>query len=126
MSEQTTETPTPEAPAPDPHATYEDFKKIRLITARVMAAEAVEGADKLLRLTLDDGKRQDRTIVSGIRKSFAPEDMVGRMICIVDNLKPRKIFGIMSEGMIMAANHPDGHIVLIAPAAELPPGAEIS
>jgi methionyl-tRNA synthetase len=52
--------------------------------------------------------------------------MVGRTICIVDNLKPRKIFGIMSEGMILAANHPDGAIVLIAPASDLPPGAEIS
>lgn len=124
MSEQTAETTA--APPEPQHATYEDFKKVRLITAKVMAAEAVEGADKLLRLTLDDGRRQDRTIVSGIRKSFAPEDMVGRMICIVDNLKPRKIFGIMSEGMILAANHPDGAIVLIAPAGELPPGAEIS
>ncbi|GMU56569.1 MAG: hypothetical protein AMXMBFR33_57150 [Candidatus Xenobia bacterium] len=127
MTEQTAETPSAPAPPPEPvHATYEDFKKVRLITARVVAAEAVEGADKLLRLTLDDGKRQDRTIVSGIRKSFAPEDMVGRTICIVDNLKPRKIFNIMSEGMILAANHPDGSIVLMAPSAELPPGAEIS
>ncbi|MEW6280182.1 MAG: methionine--tRNA ligase, partial [Candidatus Eremiobacterota bacterium] len=77
MSDETATEATP--------VTYEDFKKVRMITARVLQAEAVEGADKLLKLTLDDGRRQDRVIVSGIRQSFSPADMTGRTICIVDN-----------------------------------------
>ena len=59
---------------------YEDWTKINIIAVKVLAAEAVDGADKLLRLTVDDGKRQDRTIVSGIRKDYTPEDMTGRTI----------------------------------------------
>lgn len=105
---------------------YDDFTKVKMITAKVLKAEAVEGADKLLRLTLDDGNRQDRTVVSGIRKFYSPEDMNGRMICIVDNLKPRKIFGILSEGMILAAGGDNGQpIVLVTPIAELPPGTRV-
>lgn len=103
---------------------YEDFTKVRLITVKVVKAEAVQGSDKLIRLTVDDGKRQDRTIVSGIREHFEPDHMVGKTICIVDNLKPRKIFGIVSEGMILAAG--DGHVLrLITPEGELAPGIRL-
>jgi len=126
-----TETKTPEPKkearpeaAGDDYITYEDFNKVRLITAKVVKAEAVEGADKLIRLTVDDGKRSDRTVVSGIRQHFTPEDMQGRTICIVDNLKPRKIFGIMSEGMILAAG--DGtSLHLVTPQGELAPGVRV-
>lgn len=103
---------------------YEDFARVKLITVKVLAATAVEGSDKLIRLTVDDGHRQDRTIVSGIRAHFAPEVMVGKTICIVDNLKPRKIFGILSEGMILAAG--EGEILrLITPEGELSPGVRL-
>jgi len=103
---------------------YEDFNKVRLITVKVLQATAVEGSDKLIRLTVDDGKRSDRTIVSGIRAHFDPEVMVGKTICIVDNLKPRKIFGILSEGMILAAG--DGQVLrLITPEGELAPGVRL-
>ncbi|MBX3166651.1 MAG: methionine--tRNA ligase [Candidatus Eremiobacteraeota bacterium] len=103
---------------------YDDFNKVRLITVKVVKAEAVEGSDKLIRLTVDDGQRQDRTIVSGIRKHFTPEHMEGRTICIVDNLKPRKIFGILSEGMILAAG--DGEVLrLVTPEGELAPGVRV-
>lgn len=107
------------------HIEYEDFTRVRMITARVVKAEAVEGADKLLRLTLDDGTRQDRTIVSGIRKDYAPEEMEGRTICIVDNLKPRKIFGILSEGMLLAAGGDKQKVTLVTPAGELAPGTRV-
>ena len=112
------------APAPDAEIGYEDFTKVRLITVKVVQAAAVEGSDKLIRLTVDDGKRPDRTIVSGIRVHFKPEEMVGKTICIVDNLKPRKIFGILSEGMILAAG--DGEVLrLITPEGELAPGVRL-
>ncbi len=115
----------PQAEEGDKPIQYDDFVKVKMITAKVLKAEAVEGADKLLRLTLDDGKRQDRTVVSGIRKFYTPEDMEGRLICIVDNLKPRKIFGILSEGMILAAGGGDTPITLVTPVQELPPGTPV-
>lgn len=116
---------TPEAkPESDGMIEYDDFAKVRLLTVKVVKAEAVEGSDKLIRLTVDDGKRQDRTIVSGIRKHFTPEHMEGRTICIVDNLKPRKIFGIVSEGMILAAGEGDV-LRLITPEGELAPGVRL-
>ena len=115
----------PEAkPESDGMIEYDDFAKVRLLTVKVVKAEAVEGSDKLIRLTVDDGKRQDRTIVSGIRKHFTPEHMEGRTICIVDNLKPRKIFGIVSEGMILAAGEGDV-LRLITPEGELAPGVRL-
>ncbi|MFA5504189.1 MAG: methionine--tRNA ligase [Vulcanimicrobiota bacterium] len=104
---------------------YEDWTKIRIIAVKVVKAEVVEGADKLLRLTVDDGTRQDRTIVSGIRKDYTPEDMTGRTIFILDNLKPRKIFGIVSEGMLVAAGGQGDPVTLVAPINELAPGTPL-
>ena len=104
---------------------YEDWTKIRIIAVKVLKAEAVDGADKLLRLTVDDGSRQDRTIVSGIRKDYTPEEMTDRTIFIIDNLKPRKIFGIVSEGMLVAAGGQGDPITLIAPIKDLAPGTPV-
>jgi methionyl-tRNA synthetase len=118
------EKPAEKVASADGEIGYEDFTKVRLITVKVVQATAVEGSDKLIRLTVDDGKRPDRTIVSGIRAHFSPQDMVGKTICIVDNLKPRKIFGILSEGMILAAG--DGEVLrLITPEGELAPGVRL-
>ena len=104
---------------------YEDWTKINIIAVKVVKAELVDGADKLLRLTVDDGKRQDRTIVSGIRKDYTPEDMNDRTLFIIDNLKPRKIFGILSEGMLVAAGGQGDPVTLIAPINELAPGTPL-
>lgn len=105
---------------------YEDWAKIKIIAVKVLKAEAVEKSDKLLRLTLDDGKRQDRIVVSGIRKDHSPEEMTGRTIFIIDNLEPRKIFGIMSEGMLVAAGGQGSPVVLLQPGAEVAPGTPVS
>ena len=80
---------------------YEDFEKIDLRTAKVLAAEEVKKSDKLLKLTIEVGDTQ-RTIVSGIRSKYSAEEMVGKTIVIVANLKPAKIRGVLSEGMILA------------------------
>lgn len=104
---------------------FEDWTKIRIIAVQVVNAEAVEGADKLLRLTVDDGTRKDRTIVSGIRKDYTPEEMVNKTIFIIDNLKPRKIFGIVSEGMLVAAGGQGDPVTLVAPIKELAPGTPL-
>ncbi len=94
----------PEAPA-DGLITIDDFAKVQLRVARVLAAEKVEGSDKLLKLSLSLGEGEaQRTVVSGIAKHYAAEDMVGKQVVLVSNLKPAKLRGIRSEGMILCAS----------------------
>ena len=81
----------------------QDFKKVQMVVARVLAAEKVEKADKLLKLQIDTGS-DTRTLVAGIALYYKPEDLVGRKIIIVKNLKPAKLRGILSQGMILAAS----------------------
>ena len=126
-TEEKVEAPKEETKAPEEpkYIGYEDWLKINIIAVKVEKAEVVEGADKLLRLTVNDGKRDDRTIVSGIRKDYTAEDMTGRTIFIIDNLKPRKIFGIVSEGMLVAAGGQKDPVTLLQPTAELAPGTPV-
>ena len=111
------------APQKD-EVTFEDFEKMDIRTATVLAAEKVPQTDKLLKLTIDTGI-DTRTIVSGIAAFYSPEDMLGKQICILANLKPRKIRGIESQGMILMAKQPDGTMRFITPAEVLMNGAEI-
>lgn len=90
------------------------FTKMVLKAAKVVSAEKVEKSDKLLKLQIDLGG-ETRQVVSGIAKSYSAEDMVGKTVCVVANLKPAKLMGIMSEGMILAATQGDKHIVLELP-----------
>ena len=95
-----------------PQITYDEFAKVDLRVATVLQAEAVEGADKLLRLRVDIGSEQ-RTIFAGIRQSYRPEDLIGKQVIVVANLQPRKMrFGV-SEGMLLAAG-PDSTDVVVA------------
>ena len=95
-----------------PQITYDEFAKIDLRVATVLHAEAVEGADKLLRLQVDIGAEQ-RTIFAGIRQSYRPEELIGKQVIVVANLQPRKMrFGV-SEGMLLAAG-PDSADVVVA------------
>ena len=104
--------------------TFEDFEKMDIRTATVLEAERVPKTDKLLKLTIDTGIDK-RTIVSGIAEFYSPEDMVGKQICILANLVPRKIRGIESKGMILMARQGDGKMRFITPAEVLLNGAEI-
>lgn len=104
--------------------TFEDFEKMDIRTATVLEAERVPKTDKLLKLTIDTGIDK-RVIVSGIAEYYAPEDMVGKQICILANLKPRTIRGIESHGMILMAKQGDGKMRFITPQEALTNGAEI-
>ncbi len=104
--------------------TFEDFEKMDIRTATVLEAERVPKTDKLLRLTIDTGIDK-RVIVSGIAKFYAPEDILGKQICILANLKPRVIRGIESHGMILMASEPDGRMRFVTPAEALCNGAQI-
>ena len=104
--------------------TVEDFAKLDLRIAKIVAAETVEGADKLLKLTLDLGDGQ-RTVFAGIRSAYAPEQLPGRMTLVLANLKPRKMrFGV-SEGMVLAAGPGGKDIFLLAPDAGATPGMKV-
>lgn len=107
-----------------PEVEFEDFQKMDIRTATVLAAERVPKTDKLLKLTIDTGLDQ-RTIVSGIAKFYSPEDMVGKQICILANLKPRTIRGIESKGMILMAQQGDGTMRFLTPAEVLANGSQI-
>ena len=112
-------------PAPQkPECTFDDFEKMDIRTATVLEAERVPKTDKLLKLTIDTGI-DVRTIVSGIAEYYTPEQMIGKQICILANLQPRKIRGIESKGMILMARHADGLMRFITPAEALANGAEI-
>ena len=81
----------------------EDFAKIELKAAKIIACEAIPKAKKLLKLTLDDGSGNARTVASGIAKWYKPEDLIGHTVVVVANLKPAKLCGVESQGMILAA-----------------------
>lgn len=104
--------------------TFEDFEKMDIRTATVLEAERVPKTDKLLKLTIDTGIDK-RIIVSGIAEYYSPEDMLGKQICILANLKPRTIKGIESHGMILMAKQGDGKMRFITPQEALTDGSQI-
>lgn len=103
---------------------FEDFEKLDIRVGTVKACERVPKADKLLKFTIADGL-DDRTIVSGIAKHYAPEDLVGRQVCFIANLPPRKLRGIESQGMILSAENFDGSLSVITVDREVKPGSEV-
>lgn len=103
---------------------FEDFDKMDIRTATVLEAERVPKTDKLLKLTIDTGIDR-RVIVSGIAEYYSPEDMLGKQICILANLRPRTIKGIESKGMILMARQGDGKMRFITPQEVLANGAQV-
>ena len=103
--------------------TIEDFARIDLRVARVIEASPIEGADRLLRLVVDLGG-ETRQLVAGIRKSYAPEDLAGKHIIVVANLKPAVLRGVESQGMLLAASTDDGPI-LATFEKEVAPGSRV-
>ncbi|MGB9873746.1 MAG: methionine--tRNA ligase subunit beta [Hydrogenobacter sp.] len=102
----------------------EDFLKLDIRLAKVLSAERVEGSEKLLKLRLSLGE-EERTLVAGIAKHYTPEELIGKSILILANLKPRKIMGIESQGMVLALS--DGEkLSLIVPDREVKEGAKAS
>jgi methionyl-tRNA synthetase len=108
-----------------PEITIEDFAKVDLRVARIVAAEGVEGADKLLRLTLDIGK-ETRTVFAGIRSAYDPAGLVGRMTVMVANLKPRKMRFGTSEGMVLAAGPGGADLFILEPDEGASPGQRVT
>jgi len=118
----------PAGPAPSPLApqiTIDDFVKVDLRVGLVKTATPVKGSDKLLHLTIDIGEEKPRTIVAGIAEAYKPEQMLNRKVVIVANLAPRKLRGVESQGMIVAASLEGGSPVLAAFLEDVPVGARL-
>ncbi len=107
-----------------PEITYEDFAKMQFQVGEILACEAVEKSKKLLCSQVKVGS-QIRQIVSGIRKYYTPEEMVGKKVMVLVNLKPAKLAGVLSEGMLLCAEDAEGNLALVTPEKPMPCGAEI-
>ena len=101
-----------------------DFAKVKLGVGLVTACEKVEKSKKLLKLTVKLGE-EVRTVVSGIANAYAPEDLIGKKITMVTNLKPAKLCGIVSEGMIICAEDADGKIAFLSPEKDIEDGSQV-
>jgi methionyl-tRNA synthetase len=113
--------PPAAAPADDTRIPIDDFMKVELRTAKILDAEAVPKSKKLIKLTVDVGTER-RVVLAGIAEAYQPEDLVGRTIVIVANLKPAKLMGIESNGMVLAASPEGGKPTLITFADGVEPG----
>lgn len=104
--------------------TFDDFTKLDIRVGTVLECAKVPKADKLLQFRIDDGLEK-RTIVSGIAQHYKPEELVGKQVCFIANLAPRKLKGIVSEGMILSAENWDGSLAVITPEKAVKPGSEV-
>lgn len=108
-----------------PEIVFDDFAKLDIRVGTVVAAERMPKSDKLLKLTVNSGLDK-RTILSGIAKHYAPEDLIGKQVTFIANLAPRKMMGLESNGMILMAEDKDGKLRLLRPIDEVAPGSKVS
>ena len=108
-----------------PEITFDDFEKMQFQVGEIIACEAVEKSKKLLCSQVKIGS-QTKQIVSGIRKYYSPEEMVGKKVMVLVNLKPAKLAGVLSEGMLLCAEDAEGNLALLTPEKPMPSGAEIA
>jgi methionyl-tRNA synthetase len=102
----------------------DDFMKVELRVAKVLEAEAVPKSKKLIKLRIDAGS-EERTLVAGIAEAYTPEELLGRSVVIVANLKPAKLMGIESNGMVLAASPEGGPPMLLAVDSSIPAGTRV-
>jgi methionyl-tRNA synthetase len=114
---------SPHQSAPD-QISIDDFMKVQLRVAKVLEAVAVPKSKKLVQLKVDLGELEPRTVLAGIAESYQPEQLVGRTVVIVANLKPAKLMGIESNGMVLAASPEDGGAMLVS-AEPATPGTRV-
>ncbi|MGO8673092.1 MAG: methionine--tRNA ligase [Capsulimonadaceae bacterium] len=131
MTEPTVETVAAASPAAaataesDPKITIDDVMKLKLRIAKIKTAERVSGKDKLLHLTIDVGEGTDRHLLAGIAQYYSVDELPGKNIVVIANLQPRKMAGIESNGMLLAATDADGKAILLTPEKDVHAGAEV-
>ena len=109
---------------PKAEITYDDFAKLQFQVGEIIACEAVPKSKKLLCSQVKIGS-QVKQIVSGIKAHYTPEEMVGKKVMVLVNLKPAKLAGVLSEGMLLCAEDAEGNLALVSPEKPMPAGAEI-
>ena len=107
-----------------PEISFDDFEKLQFQVGEIIACEAVKKSKKLLCSQVKIGS-QIKQIVSGIKAHYTPEEMVGKKVMVLVNLKPAKLAGVLSEGMLLCAEDASGNLALMKPEKEMPSGAEI-
>lgn len=107
-----------------PQITIDDFAKVQLQVGEIVACERVKKSDKLLHETVRVGN-EERSVVSGIAKHYTPEEMIGKKVVLVTNLKPVRLCGVLSEGMVLCAEDENGALSLLTPEKDMPSGAKI-
>ena len=107
-----------------PEITFEDFEKMQFQVGEIISCEAVKKSKKLLCSQVKIGS-QVKQIVSGIKAHYTPEEMVGKKVMVLVNLKPAKLAGVLSEGMLLCAEDAEGNLALVTPEKPMPAGAEI-
>ena len=105
------------------YLTFEELQKVELRVGLVISAEDVPKSNKMLKLLVDFGEGSPRTVLAGVGKSFAPEDLTGKQFLFVTNLAPRKMMGVESQGMILAVGDSPGVLSLFSPNGKTLPGA---
>lgn len=121
---EASQTTAPDETAPSGLISIETFGQVDLRVGQVVLAERIPGADKLLRLEVDLGEAAPRQLLAGIAQWYAPESLVGQKILVVANLQPRRMRGLESQGMLLAADM-DGRAVLATMPPEVPNGARL-
>ena len=106
------------------NVSFEDFQKMDIRVGKILTAEKVAKTKKLMKLTVDTGIDK-RVIVSGIAEHYAPEEVVGRQVCVLVNLEPKPLKGIVSQGMILMAENADGSLSFVSPDKEIKPGCDV-
>ncbi len=104
---------------------FSDFAKIELKVGRVVQAERVEGSDKLIKMEVDFGNEDKRIVVAGIANKYSPEELLWKEFVFVTNLERKKIFGIESQAMILAAEDKEGNLALVTLDKEIEEGAKV-
>ena len=110
--------------------TIEQFGAVTMVVGRIVSASAMEGSDKMLRLSVDIGEGEPRTVLSGIGKHYTPDDLIGGGCVVVSNLAPRAMLGTESQGMLVCVSHTDEsgvpRVRIIEPPADAPVGSRLS
>ena len=102
----------------------DEFFKVELKVGTVISAEDVEGSQKLIKLQVDLGEEAPRQVLTGLKPDYQPEDLMGKQLIIVANLEPRKMMGLDSQGMLLAADG-EKKSILLKPSSKVPPGTKV-
>ena len=129
MEEQSSAAPKTEETSEEeqtPQISFQDFMEVDLRVAQIIEAERIEKSDKLVKLQISVGEQLgNRQIVAGIAKHYEAQELVGRKIIVVANLKPAKLMGEVSQGMLLAATDEQGNLELLSVASSMPAGAQV-